>query len=215
MKAKYKKIQYFNPPDLTFQNLPVIEKVKIFEVSRMRNGYIVDVLISVDIQETVKYGEKLIQIYNGAVYRTNFKFSPFGKVIKKLFALGQRYNDEGIDLVHSLVKLIMNSLCGIRIRKDIDEFFKCKSEHWMQTEYVDILLENWKFSNGNYILKFRKHDGLDGDSGVKNTLISYLGAFILSNSKRYMNNFTGETNGFYNNSIYYKDTDSLYIRRNY
>ena len=30
-----------------------------------------------------------------------------------------------------------------------------------------------------------------------------------------MNNFIREINGFYNNSIYYGDTDSLYIERNY
>ena len=42
-----------------------------------------------------------------------------------------------------------------------------------------------------------------------------LGAFILSNSKRIMNNFIREINGFYNNSIYYGDTDSLYIEKKY
>ena len=48
---------------------------------------------------------------------------------------------------------------------------------------------------------------------MKNTLPSQLGAFILSNSKRIMNNFIREINGFYNNSIYYGDTDSLYIKK--
>ena len=42
-----------------------------------------------------------------------------------------------------------------------------------------------------------------------------MGAFILSNSKRIMNNFIGEVNEFYNNSIYYGDTDSLYIEEKY
>ena len=39
-------------------------------------------------------------------------------------------------------------------------------------------------------------------------------AFILSNSKRIMNNFIREINGFYNN-IYYTDCDSLYIEKKY
>ena len=30
-----------------------------------------------------------------------------------------------------------------------------------------------------------------------------------------MNNFVSENNGFYNNSIYYTDTDSLYIEKKY
>ena len=50
---------------------------------------------------------------------------------------------------------------------------------------------------------------------MKNTLPCHLGAFILSNSKRIMNNFIREINGFYNNSIYYGDTDSLYIEKTY
>ena len=50
---------------------------------------------------------------------------------------------------------------------------------------------------------------------MKKTLPSHLGAFLLSNSKRIMNNFIREINGFYNNSIYYGDTDSLYIEKKY
>ena len=60
-----------------------------------------------------------------------------------------------------------------------------------------------------------KDDGLDGDNNVKNTLPSHLGAFILSNSKRNMNNFIREIDGFYNTSIYYGDTDSLYVEKKY
>ena len=32
------RIKYYNPFNLIFQHLPVNEKVKIFEVNRMRNG---------------------------------------------------------------------------------------------------------------------------------------------------------------------------------
>ena len=61
----------------------------------------------------------------------------------------------------------------------------------------------------------KKHDGLDDDCDIKSTLPAVLGAFILSNSKRNMNNFIREINGFYNNSIYYGDTDSLFIEKKY
>ena len=114
-----------------------------------------------------------------------------------------------------LVKLIMNSLYGVQIRKDIDQSYKCKSQHWMETEYDENVLDYWQLPNGNYIVKLKKDDGLEGDNDVKNTLPSHLGAFILSNSKRIMNNFIREINGFYNNSIYYGDTDSLYIEKKY
>ena len=50
---------------------------------------------------------------------------------------------------------------------------------------------------------------------MKKTLPSHVGAFILSNSKRIMNNFIKEINAFHNNSIYYGDTHSMYMDRKY
>ena len=208
------RIKYYNPRDLIFQHVPVKEKVKNIEVNRMRNGYIIDVLTSVDICEIVKIGGKVVEIYGGVIYRENFKVSPFRNVIGKLFALRQKYKDEHNDLMERLVKLIMNSLYGVQIRNDIDQSYKCKSQHWMETEYDENVLDYWKLPNGNYIVKLKKDDGLEEDNDIKNTLPSHLGAFILSNSKRIMNNFIREINGFYNNSIYYGDTDSLYIEKN-
>ena len=83
----------------------------------------------------------------------------------------------------------------------------------MQTEYDDKVLDYSKTPNGKYIVKIKKDDGLDGDNDVKNTIPSHLGAFILSNSKRIMNNFLREINSFYNSSIYYGDTDCLKIEK--
>ena len=50
---------------------------------------------------------------------------------------------------------------------------------------------------------------------MKNTLPSHLGGFILSTSKRIMNNFTGEINGHYNHAIHYGDRDSIIIENKY
>ena len=83
----------------------------------------------------------------------------------------------------------------------------------MKTEFDENVLDYWKLPNGNYIVKIKKGDGLEDDCDNKNTLRAVLGAFILSNSKRIMNNFLREINGFYINSIYYGDTDSLYIEK--
>ena len=117
--------------------------------------------------------------------------------------------------MQGLVKLIKNSLYGVQIRKDIDQFCKCKSQHWMETEYDENVLDYWRLPNGKYIVKLKKGDGLDRDNDVENTLPSHPGAFILSNRKRIMNKIIREINGFYNNSIYYGDTDSLYIEKKY
>ena len=78
---------------------------------------------------------------------------------------------------------------------------------WKHDENV---LDYWKRSNGSYMAKLKKDDGLNCDNDdVRNTLPNHLGAFILSNSKRNLNNFFRELNGFYKYSIYYGDTDSL------
>ena len=84
---------------------------------------------------------------------------------------------------------------------------------WKQ--YDDIVLVYWRLQNSIYIVKLKKNDGLDGDNDVKNTLPSHLGAFVLSNTKRNMTTFIREINGFYINSIYYGDTDSLYVEKKY
>ena len=60
----------------------------------MRNEYNIDHLTSVDIQEIIKVGGKAIEIYEGVIYRENFKTSPFRKVIHELFASRQKYRDE-------------------------------------------------------------------------------------------------------------------------
>ena len=53
--------------------------------------------------------------------------------------------------------------------------------------------------------------GLKDEVKKVNTMPLQLGAFVLSNSKRNMNNFIHAINGFYTNDVFYTDTDSLYI----
>ena len=93
------KIKYCKTPDLLFYYLPILEKVKNIEVSCMRNGYMIDTLTSVDVQEIVKKGGKVIRIYEGVIYQEKFKTSPFRKLIEKLFASREKYEDEQNDLM--------------------------------------------------------------------------------------------------------------------
>ena len=120
------KIKYYNPKKLIVQHLPVKQREKRIEINRMRNGYIIDHLTSVGIQEIVKIGGKVLEIYKGVVYRENFKVSPFRKVIDKMFALRQKYKDEGNEVMQLLVKFLLKSSYGEQIRKDIEENFACK-----------------------------------------------------------------------------------------
>ena len=205
------KVKYYYPKNLIVQHLPVKEKVNKIEVNRMRNGYITQILTSVDIQEIVRIGGKVIEIYEGIIYKKNFKVSHFRRVFEKLSKLRQKYKDENNEIMQMLVILIMNSLYGEFLRKEILESYQCKSEMWTMAEYDERVLDYQKINYGNYIVKMKDDEGLEDEVKKANTLPLQLAVFILSNSKRIMNNFIHAIVGFYSNDVYYTDTDSLYI----
>ena len=205
------KIKYYNPKNLIVQHIPVKEKEKKFDNNRMRNGYIIENLTSVDIQEIVKIGGKVIEIYKGVIYRENFKVGPFRKVIDKLFALRQKYENEGNDVMQLSVKLLMNSFFCKNIQKDIEGKFACESEAWRMTEYDERVKDFWNLSGINYIIKMIDDAGLDNEVKYLNTMPLHLGAFVLSNSKRIRNNFIHVIIRFPSVDVYYTDTDSFYI----
>ena len=53
----------------------------------------------------------------------------------------------------------MNSLYGIQIRKDVKESYPWKSETWIKTDFDENVLDYWRLSNGNYIVKMKKTMG--------------------------------------------------------
>ena len=136
----------------------------------MRNGYIFNTLPSVDIQEIVKIGGKVIEIYEGVIFFENFKVSPFKKVIDKLFELRQKNKDENNDVRQLFVELIMNSLYGGQIRRDIEESYQSKSEMWMMFEYVERVLDYQKVNYGKNIVKKKDDDGLQVEVKKVNTM---------------------------------------------
>ena len=171
------KIKNYNPENLIVQHLPVKEKEKKIEINRMRNGYIVQTLTLVDIQKVFKIGDKVIERFEGVIYRE--KVSPFKKVIDKLFELRQKYKDENNDVMQLLVKLIMNSLYGEQIRKDIEESYQCKSEMWMMTEYDERVSDCQKINYGNFSVKMKDDGGLEDHVKKFNTMPFHLGVFVL------------------------------------
>ena len=109
------------------------------------------------------------------------------------------------------IKLIMNTLYGEFLRKDFLEDYQCKSEMWMMIEFDERVLDYQKIVHGNYIVKLKHDEGLEGYVRKINTLLLQLVVFILSNSKRVMNNFLHAIEGLPTNDVYYTDTDSLNI----
>ena len=81
--------------------------------------------------------------------------------------------------MQGLLKFFMNSFYGAEIWKVIHESYSCKLENWMQTEYDENVLDNWRLRNGKYIVKMKKDDGLDeNDCDFKNSLAAHLGVFF-------------------------------------
>ena len=166
------------------------------------DGYTIDTLTSVDEKEIFEIGGIIFPIYEGVFYRKNLKASPFGKVIDKLFALRQKYKKN--EVMQILVKLLMNSLYGERIRKDIEEKIACESECWQMTEYDQRIKSFWRRSQGNYIVKIVDDARLEDEVKKLSTMPLHLGAFVLSSKKRIMKNFIHAIGGFYTNDVYYR-----------
>ena len=105
----------------------------------------------------------------------------------------------------------MNSLYGENIRKDVEENYACRSETWMMSEYDERVKDYWKISGINCIVKMIDDAILEDEVKKLNNMPLHLGAFVLSNIKKIMNNFIHAINGFFTSDVYYTDTDSLYI----
>ena len=83
----------------------------------------------------------------------------------------------------------------------------------MKENFDDRVKEWFPLKNGNSIAKIEDDLGIDDNDKAKsiNTMQSHYGTYILSKSKRLMNDVIKQLGGFNNNTIYYGDTDFLYI----
>ena len=80
----------------------------------------------------------------------------------------------------------------------------------MMSEFDERVKAYWKKSHGNYIVKMIDDAGLEEEVKNLNAMPLHLGSSLLSNSKRFMDNFIHAINGFYTNDLFYEDTDSMY-----
>ena len=85
----------------------------------------------------------------------------------------------------------------------------------MRKNFNDRVKEWFSLKNGNFLVKLEDNEGVDDFDKAKsvNTMPSHFGSYILSHSKRLMNDVFREIDGFYSNNIYYGDTDSGYTHK--
>ena len=99
------------------------------------------------------------------------------------------------------------------IRKNIEESCICATQNWMKNGYDDSVEEWFPPKNGNIMIKTKDKEGVD-DEGISKKVKSqplHQSSFILSHSKRLMNDVILALDGSKINKTYYGDTGSLYI----
>ena len=142
-RSAFLTVKYHNPENLVFQHLSIREKInnpyknnRFEEINRMRNGVITDTLTSVDIVELVKYGGVILEVYEGFFYH-NLEYNPYTEFVTDMFEKRDLFKSQGKDLLQNLAKKIGLSVYGGKIRKDINEEYKCVTEAWMREKFDD------------------------------------------------------------------------------
>ena len=88
---------------------------------------------------------------------------------------------------------------------------------WMREKLDVRIKERFPLKNGNLIVKLEDYEGVDNYDRAKsvNTMPSHFVSYILSHNNWLMNDVIRQIDGFYKNSIYYTDTNSLYVHKKY
>ncbi|ESO95266.1 hypothetical protein LOTGIDRAFT_175175 [Lottia gigantea] len=127
--------------------------------------------------------------------------------------LRNKYKREGNIVGSNCMKVLGNSLFGKSIQKDITTSRHLWSEATLKANFDSHVKSYPKVNETLYIVEINEEEKEFDCIPPKSTRLtpSHLGSFVLSHSKKIMNNFIHVIDGFYKPEIYYTDTDSLYI----
>ena len=186
------------------------------KINRMKNAIIIDALTGVDIVKIVKSGGIILEVFEG-FFCHNLEHNTYTEFVTDMFEKGDLFKSQGKELLQNLAKKFGFSVYGGTIRKDINEEYKCVTENWMRDNFDDRVTEWFPLKNGNLIVKLQDDEGVNNYDRTKlvKTMPSHFGSYILSHSQRLMNDVIKQVGVFYNNSIYYTNTDSLDIHKKY
>ncbi|ESO90775.1 hypothetical protein LOTGIDRAFT_163657 [Lottia gigantea] len=182
---EYHKNMFFQPipakDKITFTNR--IGKKETGTKIRFRNGFCHDVLTSVDIQEKVTAGGRIIKILDGIDYEENFKTPPYRDYILILRDLRNKYKREGNIVGSNCMKLLGNSLYSIQ--KDITASRHLWSEVTLKANFDSHVIHYEKVNDSQYIVEINEEEKEFDCTPLKSTRLtpSHLGSFVLSHSK--------------------------------
>ena len=111
-------------------------KNKSGNVNPFRNGDITQHLTSVDIEEVIRIGGVIKEIYEVFIC-DNLDYNPFREYVLGMTAKRHEYKQQGKNILQDMCKKISNDTSGGRFRCGIHDVLKCVSENWMKTEYDD------------------------------------------------------------------------------
>ncbi|ESO86882.1 hypothetical protein LOTGIDRAFT_175982 [Lottia gigantea] len=161
------KVWFEYPKNMFFQPIPAKDKITFTNrigkketgtKIRFRNGFCHDVLTSVDIQEIVKSGGKIIRILDGIVYEENFKTPPYRDYILILKELRNKYKKEGDMVASNCMKLLGNSLYGKSIQKDINTSRHLWSESTFKANFDSHVKSYEKVNDSQYIVEMNEEE---------------------------------------------------------
>ncbi|ESO91879.1 hypothetical protein LOTGIDRAFT_163241 [Lottia gigantea] len=160
------KVWFEYPTNMFFQPIPAKDKITFTNKEgnketgtkiRFRNGFCSEVLTSVDIQEIVKAGGRIIRILDGIVYEENFKTPPYKDYILILRDLRNKYKREGNIVGSNCMKLLGNSLYGKSIQKDITTSRHLWSEATLKVNFDSHVKSYPKVNETQYIVEKKKN----------------------------------------------------------
>lgn len=204
------RIKYFPNPNLHWSILPRrVENPKELERKGL-NWNLLDgtgVYTRIDIEEALKYGYTIIFIgeaivfdYSDYVFREYIDYLYKGKQDqdKLKYTNPKQYNP----VLRQFYKILMNSLYGKTIQRDINEQVKivesAGSEYFKLTRERHIIDIRHLLNDKSVVIV------QDKGKGFKPIQI---GAYVLAYSRRLMNTYYFESNGL----LTYTDTDSLHV----
>ena len=114
-KSGFFDVKYYNPENIIFEHMSVKEQVfnaiknRWEEVNRFRNGYIRQHLTSIDIEEIVRVGGVITEIFEGFIC-DNLDHKLFEKFFLDMTAKRNKYKKEKRKILQTQAKKLSNAV---------------------------------------------------------------------------------------------------------
>lgn len=157
-----------------------------------------------DIIEGKRFGLKFSEVSKGIVFDKFIENTQMARLNKSLFEMRAAVRKENPTLGNAC-KLVLNSLYGKTISKEIEEEFVITTQQQFEEKFFDYKVRDyWYLPNGQCVFK-KESDDFYG------LFPQQLGIQILSQSKKIMNDVALDLRADKENVIHYTDTDSYYL----